>query len=141
MENWPEFIRQHFATVPFFRFLGVSVTHTAHGEARLRLPLKGEYANTYGITHGGLIAALADMAAGVALRTLKVRVVTVETGVDYFLPVAPEGALYAEARLVHEGSKLLHAEVNIANGEDVLVAKGRGVFFVTGEDTGRYGKE
>lgn len=141
MENWPEFIKQHFASVPFFRFLDVTVVRTAHGEASLRLPLRPEYANSYGITHGGLVAALVDMAAGVALRTLKVRVVTVETAVAFFLPVTAEGELVAEARLLHEGRKLVHAEVDVVNRENVLVAKGRGVFFVTGEDTGRYGQE
>lgn len=141
MENWPEFIKEHFATVPFFRFLEVTVGHTASGEARLSLPLKPEYANTYGITHGGVVAALVDMSAGVAVRTLKVRVVTVENTVDYFLPVKATGNLMAEARLLHEGRKLIHAEVNILNDESALVARGRCIFYVTGEDTGHYGQE
>ena len=138
MENWPEFIKNHFATVPFFRFLDVTVADTAPGRARLTLPLKSEYANTYGITHGGVVAALVDMAAGVALRTLKVRIVTVDTAVNYFLPVPLADELTADARLVHEGHKLLHAEVDVIKKDGVLVAKGRGVFYITGDDTGAY---
>jgi uncharacterized protein (TIGR00369 family) len=138
MDNWPEFIKKHFATVPFFRFLDVTVNHTARGEARLSLKLRPEYANTYGITHGGVVAALVDMAAGVAARTLKVRVVTVENAVNYFLPVTPAGELVAEARVLHEGSKLIHAEVRVVNYENILVAGGRCIFYVTGEDTGNY---
>jgi acyl-coenzyme A thioesterase PaaI-like protein len=32
--------------------------------------MRPEYANTYGIGHGGVVAALVDMATGVALRTI-----------------------------------------------------------------------
>ncbi len=138
MEDWPEFIKNHFATVPFLRFLDVTVEDTARGLARLAIPLRPEYANSYGMTHGGIYAALVDMAAGVCLRTLKVRVVTVETTVNIFLPVATAGRLTAVARLVHEGRKLLHAEVDVATDEGVLVAKGKAVFYVIGEDTGEY---
>lgn len=138
MENWPEFIKNHFATVPFLRFLDVTVVNTARGLARLAIPLRAEYANSYGKTHGGVYAALVDMAAGVCLRTLKVRVVTVEMTVNIFLPVATAGRLTADARLVHEGRKLLHAEVDVTNDEGALVAKGRAVFYITGEDTGEY---
>lgn len=138
MENWPEFIKNHFATVPFLRYLDVTVAETDRGRARLTVPLRAEFANSYGMAHGGLIAALVDMASGVALRTLKVRVVTVETTVNIFLPVALAGRLTADGRLVHEGHKLLHAEVDVTNDEGVLVAKGRTVFYITGEDTGEY---
>ncbi len=138
MDNWPEFIRQHFMTVPFIRFLDAAVVETSRGRSLLTVPMRAEFANSYGMTHGGVVAALVDMAAGIALRTLKVRVVTVETAVNYFLPVATADTLTAEARLVHEGRRLLHAEVDVVNGDNTLVAKGRAVFYVTGEDTGEY---
>ncbi len=138
MDNWPEFIRQHFMTVPFIRFLDAAVVETSRGRSLITVPMRAEFANSYGMTHGGVVAALVDMAAGIALRTLKVRVVTVETAVNYFLPVATADTLTAEARLVHEGRRLLHAEVDVVNGDNTLVAKGRAVFYVTGEDTGEY---
>lgn len=78
MEDWPAFIKEHFATVPFFKFLDTTVLETSPGKAKLKIPIKPGYANTYGISHGGIVAALVDMAAGVALRTLKVRILTVD---------------------------------------------------------------
>jgi acyl-coenzyme A thioesterase PaaI-like protein len=58
---------------------------------------------SFGITHGGVVAALVDMAAGVALRTLKLRILTVEFATSYFQPVSLEADLVAEARLVQAG--------------------------------------
>lgn len=138
MENWPEFIKNHFATVPFLQFLDVTVAETARGRARLSIPLRAEFANSYGNTHGGVYAALVDMAAGICLRTLKVRVVTVETAVNIFLPTAIGGRLTADARVVYEGRKILHAEVDVTDGTGELVAKGRAVMYITGEDSGEY---
>lgn len=134
MENWPEFIKNHFATVPYFEFMDVTVLEISKGQAKLKLPLKPQYANTYGITHGGVVTALVDMAAGVALRTLKLRILTVEISTNYFEPVALEGELIADARLVQQGRKLLYADVNVFNRENVLVAGGKAIYYIRGED-------
>lgn len=138
MLDWQEFIKEHFANVPFFRFMDVQVVATGHGRAELKLATRPEFANSYGITHGGITTALVDMAGGVALRTLKVRVVTVETAVNFFKPINLEEEIRAEARLVNQGKKLLNAEVDVLNQEGVLVAKGKITSFILGEDTGEY---
>jgi acyl-CoA thioesterase len=138
MENWPEYIKNHFATVPFLRFLDVTVVETARGRARLAKPLRPEFANSYGNTHGGVYAALVDMASGVCVRTLKVRVVTVETSVNIFLPTVIGGRLTADAHVAYEGRKILHAEVDVTDDAGELVAKGRAVLYILGEDTGEY---
>ncbi len=138
MKNWPEFIKNHFATVPFFQFMNVTVLHTSRGQAKLKLPLKPQYANTYGIAHGGVVTALVDMAAGVALRTLKLRILTVEISTNYFEPVALNEELTAEAHLVQEGRKILHADVKVFNQESVLVASGKAIYYIRGEDSEEY---
>lgn len=135
MEDWPKLIKEHFATVPFIRFMGVTIVDTVLGEAKLEMPMKTEYSNTYGITHGGIIAALVDMAAGVALRTLKLRIVTVETTANYFAPVSLDDVLTAEARLVQKGSNLLHADVSVTNSQNRLVGRGKAIYYVRGEDS------
>jgi uncharacterized protein (TIGR00369 family) len=78
------------------------------------------------------------MAAGVALRTLKLTVVTVETSTSYLAPIPLSGVLRAEARTLHQGRRILHAEVSVFTPEGVLAAVGRAIYTVTGEDTGRY---
>ena len=134
MENWPEFIQRHFSTLPFFQFMEATVAHTARGQATIKMPMKPEYSNSYGIVHGGVVTALVVLAAGVALRTLKVRVVTVEVSTNYFGPVALDEELTAEARLVQEGRKILHADVEVFNRAGKMVARGKTIYYVRGED-------
>ena len=138
MESWPEFIQRHFSTLPFFQFMEATVAHTARGQATITLPMKPEYSNSYGIVHGGVVTALVDMAAGVALRTLKVRIVTVEVSTNYFEPVALDDELTAEARLVQEGRKILHADVEVFTREGKLAARGKTIYYIRGEDSAEY---
>ncbi len=140
MKNWPEFIKDHFATVAFFQFMGASVVSASHGKATVKLPIKPQYSNSYGISHGGITAALVDMAAGVALRTLKLRVVTVDTSTNYFAPVKLTDELIAEAQLVHGGRTILHAEVKVFNQEKQLVAEGKATYCVLGDDSEEFYK-
>lgn len=141
MENWPEYIKKHFATVPFFKFLEATVIETSYGYAKVKIPTKPDYANTYGIVHGGILAALVDMTAGVALRTLKVRILTVETTTDFFASVPPKEELFAEARLVQQGRKVLHANVDVYDLQNKLVAKGKTIYYVIGDDDEKYYQE
>ena len=134
VDNWSEFIKNHFSTLPYFKFMEVTVLSTSRGTAKLKLPVKAEYSNTYGIAHGGIIASLVDMASGVALRTLKFRILTLEVSVNYFKPVQLDDELIAEAKLVQEGRKILHADIDVFNQNDDLVARGRAIYFVLGED-------
>lgn len=130
-DNWPEFMKKHFATVRFFQFMDATVIETSHGYAKISIPMKPQYANTYGITHGGIIAALVDMAAGIALRTLKYRILTVETTANYFAPVPLHENLLAEARLLQQGGKLLHADIDIYNSQNILVGRGKAIYYLT----------
>ena len=135
MDNWPEFIKNHFNTLPYFKFMNATVLETDRGYAKVTLPVKPEYSNTYSISHGGVVTALVDMASGVALRTLKLRIVTIEVTTDYFKMVSLTDQLTAKAKLVHEGKKILHADINVFNQDEVLVARGKVIYYVRGEDS------
>lgn len=136
--NWPEFIKEHFATVPYFQHMGAKVLTTSHGEAILELKSNPAYANTYGITHGGIVAALVDMAAGVAARTTKRKVLTVEMSTSYFQKVELSDTLTAHAAITHEGGRILHLETRVYKAGDSLVAQGKVILYVIGEDDGQY---
>ena len=112
-----------------------TVVNTARGQATIKLPMKPQYSNTYGIVHGGVVTALVDMAAGVALRTLKVRVVTVEVSTNYFEPVALDDELTAEAQLVQQSRKIMHADVQVFTRDGKLAARGKAIYYIRGADS------
>lgn len=135
MENWPEFIKQHFNALPYFQFMQTSVLETEEGYAKLTLPLKAEYANTYGIAHGAILTGFIDMCAGVALRTLKLRVLTLQVSTDYFRSALLTDVLYGEARIVRRGGKVIHTAVTVSNQDGVAIGQGSGIYYISGEDS------
>ncbi len=126
-------LKAHYAAVPFFQFLGARVVRLAQGEADVQIKMRPEYANTYGIGHGGVVAALVDMATGVALRTMQIFLVTIETSTNYFGKAALDTELTAYARMVYLGKRIANGSVEVRNSEGALVATGKSTFYVTGD--------
>ncbi|GAB7140097.1 hypothetical protein RsTz2092_00450 [Deferribacterales bacterium RsTz2092] len=140
-QDWAVFIKEHYKSVPFLNFVGMEVLETASGFARLRIPMKPEYSNPYGIAHGGLTAALLDTAIGVAIRTLKLKIVTLELSTFYHKPAQLDDVLFAEGNLFRGGKTVVHGTGEIfteKDGKRELVASGRGIYYIKGEDDGIY---
>lgn len=80
-------------------------------------------------THGGILAAIVDVAADYALAAQLGRPVpTIDIRVDYHKAAMP-GDLTAKARVVRMGSQYSTAEANVYDQEGALVASGRGTYF------------
>lgn len=80
-------------------------------------------------THGGILAAIVDVAADYALAAQLGRPVpTIDMRVDYHKAAMP-GDLTAKARVVRMGSQYSTAEAHIYDTEGALVASGRGTYF------------
>jgi uncharacterized protein (TIGR00369 family) len=84
-------------------------------------------------THGGILAALVDLAADNALLSrLGHGVPTIDMRVDYHR-VAPPGDLVAKGRVVKFGKRFSVCEAQVYDKDGHLVASGRGTYY-TAED-------
>ena len=80
-------------------------------------------------THGGILAAIVDVAADYALAAQLGRPVpTIDLRVDYHKAAMP-GDLTAKAKVVRSGSQFSTAEAYVYDQEGALVASGRGTYF------------
>ena len=80
-------------------------------------------------THGGILAAIVDVAADYAIAAELGRPVpTVDLRVDYHKAAMP-GDLIARARVVRMGSQYSTAESYVYDKDGALVASGRGTYF------------
>ena len=80
-------------------------------------------------THGGILAAIVDVAADYALAARLGRPVpTIDVRVDYHKAAMP-GDLTARARVVRMGSQYSTAEASVYDQEGALVASGRGTYY------------
>jgi uncharacterized protein (TIGR00369 family) len=120
-----EKIKDDFNSQSYCKLLGIEVINIGEDIAQLRLQINQNQFNQNGIIHGGVICSLADSAAAVLLlsiiesgKTLS----TIELKIN-FLSSVKSGNVYADAKIIHKGSKIAVLEIDINNEEEQLIAK------------------
>jgi len=116
---------------PYHQWLGLSVLALDENGIDIKAAWREEWVvnpdRRY--THGGILAALVDLAADWALVKRTGRgVPTVDMRVDYHAAAMP-GDLIAKGRVIKAGGMLSVAEAHIYDLEGKLVASGRGTYF------------
>ena len=130
-------VRERFAASPFHRsFFGMRLERVAEGEVDVALGVEDRHRNLLGIVHGGVLAALADTATGLAYRTVLepgTQHVTTQLNVTYLSP-GRAGRLLARGRVVKRGRRTGYAEADILDEEGRLLARATALFAVLPED-------
>ena len=129
-EITPESVQRLIARAPYHQWLGLQVL-ALHDDG---IDLKAQWREEWVVnperryTHGGILAALIDLAADWALVKMTGRgVPTVDLRVDYHAPAMP-GDLIAKGRVVKAGGQISTAEAHIYDANGKLLASGRGVY-------------
>jgi uncharacterized protein (TIGR00369 family) len=94
--------------MPFNTLLGIRLTRLHKDGLTIECEVRPELRNGAGVLHGGVSAALADAAVGIALTRhfgAARPLTTVELKINYFRPVAT-GKILARAYLIRIGSSL-----------------------------------
>ncbi|MDU4960569.1 MAG: PaaI family thioesterase [Sporomusaceae bacterium] len=137
LNRWKGYLIKTYADNPFVNLMQMDIADIGPGKAVITMPVAREiHTNLYGVAHGGALAALADTAMGIACATLKRRVVTLELNLNYIKAAAVQAALQATATVIHNGSRTIVAECDIADGSQALLIKARATFFVIGQFEG-----
>jgi uncharacterized protein (TIGR00369 family) len=119
------------ARAPFHQWLGIEVLAVADDGIELKAKWRDEWVvnKERGYTHGGVLAALIDLAADWAMvRQTGRGVPTIDLRVDYHRPALP-GDLVVRGRVIRGGAQFSTAEAQIFDGEGKLIASGRGTYF------------
>ncbi len=115
---------------PFHQWLGLKVLSFGEGEIEIRATWREEWVVSVErrYTHGGILAALVDLAADWALGAQLGRgLLTIDMRVDYHRVALP-GDLLCRGRVVRQGAQFSVAEAEILDAEGKLCASGRGVY-------------
>lgn len=117
---------------PFAAFIGIAVLAADAGRARCEIRLQGHHLNNGGRVHGGVLTALADTAAGLAVRTLRPegkQSATTDLNIAFIRPPLGD-TITADAEVIHAGRRLLRVEISLSSG-DKLVARSNATFMLT----------
>ena len=118
----------------FSRWLGLEVTHLAPNAATVRMTVRPEMVNGFGVCHGGIAFSLADSALAFASNTHGHVTVSVENGIRYPAPIAPGDVLTATAVEQSASRRLAYFDVTVRNQNDAPVALFRGTVYRTSRE-------
>jgi len=126
-----EKLQQLISQGPFNKWLNFTVLRAGEDEVEVRAAWRDEWVvhpeRRY--THGGILAAIVDVAADFAIAARLGRPVpTIDIRVDYHKAAMP-GDLTARARVVRLGNQFSTAEACLYDQEGALIASGRGTYF------------
>jgi len=114
------------------RQFGFVLAEAEPGRVVLRMRVDKRHMQVHGVVHGGVLAALADTAGGlatyIALPRVK-RVATIEMKINY-LEAVEGGTVEAEARLIRRGRHVAVVDCEIRDHDQRLVGKALMTFFV-----------
>jgi len=116
---------------PFNKWLNFTVLKGDQNSVEIKAAWREEWVVSFErrYTHGGILAAIVDVAADYAIAAQLGRPVpTIDIRVDYHKAAMP-GDLTAKARVVRMGSQYSTAEAYVYDKDGALVASGRGTYF------------
>lgn len=106
------------------KYFQIEVVDFADNFAKCIMPITEKHQNPLGIAHGGAIFSLADMCFETACHAAGRFCVNTQTSIS-FLNKGVGDTLFAEAKLLKTGSKMVVYEVKITDTENTLVAQGQ----------------
>ena len=92
-----ELINEHIQRDPFARFLGATVEILKPGHSRVTLTITDDMVNFHGLTHGGVIFAIGDMAFAAASNSHGQTAVALNVGINFLKATTSGDRLIAEA--------------------------------------------
>ncbi len=116
----------------FSRWLGIEVVDVRPSGATVRMEVRSEMQNGFGVCHGAIPFALADSALAFASNTHGRITLSIENSITYPKPVAVGDVLTATADEESATNRLAFYRVAVERGSDV-VALFRGTVYRTNQ--------
>jgi acyl-CoA thioesterase len=123
-------IDKMFAEDKFSQWLDIERVEESKGYCRLRMQIRAEMLNGFGIAHGGICYSLADSALAFASNARGRKSVTVDSSLSFFKPVKAGETIYATATEIHSGEHIGHYEVSVENEQGELIAFFKGTVYI-----------
>ena len=117
----------------FSQWLGIEVLEIREGYSRIRMTLRQEMLNGFGVIHGGIAFSFADSAFAFACNNRNNLSVALDTSITFTRATQPGDVLIAEAKELHNGRSTGLYLITISNQDGAQVALFKGTCFRTGK--------
>lgn len=115
----------------FSQWMGIEVLEIKEGYSKIKMNVRPEMINGFGIVHGGVAFSFADSAFAFACNNRNVLSVALDTSINFLKPVHVGDELIAEAFEIHNGRSTGLYQIRIFNQHQHEVAVFKGTCFRT----------
>ncbi len=115
----------------FSQWLGIEVLEINEGYSKIKMTVRKEMINGFGIVHGGIAFSLADSAFAFACNNRNVLSVALDTAISFIKPVHIDDILTAETKEIHNGKSTGLYHITITNQKEHVVAVFKGTCYRT----------
>jgi acyl-CoA thioesterase len=118
----------------FSQWLGIEVLDVKDGYSKIKMTVRKEMINGFGIVHGGIAFSLSDSAFAFACNNRNNLSVALDTAINFTKPVHVGDELTAEAKELHNGKSTGLYHITVTNQREHVVALFKGTCFRTNKN-------
>lgn len=124
--NATSIIDKMYSRDTFSQWLGFERREEREGYCKLRMIIREEMCNGFGIAHGGITYSLADSALAFASNSHGKHAVSIETSISHIQPLKPGDIIIAIAKEASLTNRIgiYNVRIEKENGELVALFKG-----------------
>ncbi|MBK7869847.1 MAG: hotdog fold thioesterase [Saprospiraceae bacterium] len=127
-------VNQMFESDFFSQWLGIERLEDNAGKSVLRMTIRREMLNGFGIVHGGVTYSFADSALAFASNSHGRKAVSIETSISHIESLREGDIITAYAEEESLGNKIAVYRVVVKNQHDQTVALFKGTVYRTSKD-------
>jgi acyl-CoA thioesterase len=125
-----DIVNKMYANDAFSQWLGIAFEAVDIGYCKIKMTIRPEMTNGFGIAHGGISFSFADSAFAFASNSHGQHAVSIETGISHTKAVKIGDTLTAEATLKSRSKRLGIYDVVVKNQMEEIVALFKGTVFI-----------
>jgi acyl-CoA thioesterase len=124
-----EIFEKMYANDRFSQWLGIEPESVGEGTCTMRMTVREDMLNGFGIAHGGISFSLADSAFAFACNGRGRHAVSIHCTIEHIAAVRAGDVLRAIATEAHAGNSIGNYDIRVERGDGTPVAFFRGVCF------------
>ncbi len=129
MSKTSSIVDQMFNNDSFSQWLGIERLDDGPGVSNLRMTVRDEMLNGFGIAHGGITYSLADSALAFASNAHGQHALSIDTSIAHLQPVKSGDVLSTTVEEISLSRKIGHYQIRILNQKNELVALFKGTVY------------
>jgi len=126
-------VKENIEAEPYAKLFGIKILELAAGHSVVTMEVKKEYDNIFGITHGGAVFSLVDVAFGSAVNSYGTVAVALNVSINYIKPSVAGDVLIAEAIEETRSNRIASFKLSVKKSTGEIVATAQSIAYLKNE--------